>query len=121
MFADDTDFSISGSPKLISQLLSRVVNCIESVLRWMETNHLQLNLDTDKTKMVISGKPHVVKAIGPLEIKVRDMKITTCDYCECLEENKKVNFLMAISHGAPPALPRDVPLPSLLLCLALIA
>jgi len=48
----------------------------------MERNHLQLNLD--KTKMVVIGKPHVIKSVGKLEVQVRDIKISSSESCECL-------------------------------------
>ena len=82
LFADDTQFSLAGSPKDIPELLSRVKQCLFTVLNWMESNHLQLNLE--KTKMVVIGKPHVVKSVGKLEIQVRDMKISSSESCECL-------------------------------------
>lgn len=82
LFADDSNFVVSGPPEIIGELLKRVERCMEDVLSWMEQNYLQLNID--KTKMVVIGKPNVIKSIGPVEFTVRGMKILSSETCESL-------------------------------------
>ena len=74
--------TVSGNPKHVSELLSRVRQCLETVLQWMESNHLQLNLN--KIELVVVGSPNIVKSIGTLNVQVRDIKISCSDNCECL-------------------------------------
>ncbi len=43
---------------------------------------MQLNLD--KTQIVIVGKPNIVKSLGVLEVEVRNIKIQSTSECKSL-------------------------------------
>jgi len=75
LFADDTNAVISGPPSDICKLLNRVELCLEKILDWMDINLMELNLT--KTQMVIVGAPRIVKALGTLSVKVKDIVITS--------------------------------------------
>jgi len=56
MFADDTNFAVSGNPKQVPALMSRLRQCFETVFQWKESNHLQFNLD--KWKLVVEYREY---------------------------------------------------------------
>jgi len=73
LFADDTTLTIHGSPHDINNLLLKVSQCMEEVLKWMDTNNLELNLN--KTQMIVVGSPRIVRALGPVSVTVRNITI----------------------------------------------
>jgi len=78
LFADDTNITISGAPDNIAKLVERVSSCMERVIEWMDSNLMELNID--KTQMVVIGIPRVVRSIGTVTVKVKhiEIKSTNC-------------------------------------------
>ena len=73
LFADDSTLTVFGKPNDIAYLLEKVRSCMEEVLKWMESNYMELNLE--KTQMIVVGPPRIVKAIGTLSVEVRGITI----------------------------------------------
>ena len=82
LFADDTNFAISGPPERLPMLLEKVKQTMEIIIEWMEINRLQLNVS--KTQMILVGKPALVKQIGPVSVEIGSEKITSVNKVKSL-------------------------------------
>ena len=74
LFADDTNFVISGPPSQLPQLLQKINVIMGMIIQWMKLNFLILNVD--KTQMMVIGKPQVVKSLGCINIVIDNTNIT---------------------------------------------
>ena len=75
LFADDTNFVVSGSPSNINVLLQSVRDTMIVIIKWMDRNQLQLNVE--KTQMIVIGKPAVVKSLGMVSVLVENTLISS--------------------------------------------
>jgi hypothetical protein len=82
LFADDTTLTVFGPPSDIFMLLEKGRKCMEQVLDWMDSNYMELNLQ--KTQMILNGLPRIVRAIGPVSVIVRGITITSTNTVKSL-------------------------------------
>jgi len=82
LFADDSNFVISGSHNTIQKILGKVKTTMEIIIEWMNTNRMQLNVN--KTQMILIGKPIIIKSIGNVSIKIGDHTITSVNKVKSL-------------------------------------
>ena len=72
-YADDTQIYICGKIDDIPKLLQTTKECIEDVKIWMTNNKLQLN--DDKTEIILIRNPKIVKELPELILNVNDNDI----------------------------------------------
>ena len=77
MFADDTQFLISGPPQLIDKVITLIEEDLARVANWVKDNYLELNLK--KTEFMIVGKPTVLEQTKNIKMRINNMEITRVD------------------------------------------
>jgi hypothetical protein len=77
LFADDNTLLITGFPDDVAQLILKLEEDIELVVRWLDSNMLQLN--SLKTECIVIGSPHNLKKIGRIKIRVANSVIESQD------------------------------------------
>ncbi len=82
LFADDTNMVVNRRPNDIPSLLQKVRICIEEVLYYLDRNYMQLNIE--KTQILVVSPPRIVKTIGKLTVDVRGFKIKTSNTVKSL-------------------------------------
>ena len=75
LFADDTNFVVTDYPSNIDSLLNQVKTTMLRIINCIETNFLQLNVN--KTQMIVIGKPSIVKSLGTLSVVIGNTLITS--------------------------------------------
>jgi Reverse transcriptase (RNA-dependent DNA polymerase)/Endonuclease-reverse transcriptase len=73
IFADDTTLIISGSPESIKFLLQKLSEDVNNIFKWMFANKMEIN--PSKTQLLVVGRPHIVKSLGHISIKIGDVTI----------------------------------------------
>ena len=67
-YADDKQNYISFKPKDSDPSLTKLMNCIIDVTKWLQENFLQLN--KDKTLFTVFGTPQQLAKLGPLQFEI---------------------------------------------------
>src|SRR3989442_1032916 len=82
MFADDSNLIIQGKPKEIDSIIKSLEDDLASVMNWLVTNNIKLNLD--KTKFMLIGKPSQVKLLNNIRIKIGQVYISRVESMKIL-------------------------------------
>jgi hypothetical protein len=75
LFADDSNFVVSGKPDEVYIILKKVQNAMQIIIECMQVNKMQPNVE--KTQMILIGKRLIVKSIGTVTVEVGSTKITS--------------------------------------------
>jgi len=62
-------------PDEIDFLLKKLQHVMDIIFDWMKINRMQLNVE--KTQIIIIGNPAIVKSIGNVTVEIRGNKITS--------------------------------------------
>jgi len=73
---------ISGRPDEINSLLEKLQHVMDIIIDWMKINRMQLNVE--KTQIIIIGKPGIVKSIGNVTVEIQGNKITSVNKIKSL-------------------------------------
>lgn len=82
LYADDTQLLIGGPPNKLSQMIEKVKTDITSVLTWMDTNGMKLNIG--KTQLIVLGNSHNVSKIGQISMDMNGVTILSQDSIKSL-------------------------------------
>jgi hypothetical protein len=82
LFADDTQLCIAGDPRKIKFLLENVRIDLVSVINWMSSNGMTLNMS--KTQIIVIGNAANVARIGQVSIEINGTTINSSDCIKSL-------------------------------------